>query len=73
MPSLRCFPRQLLARLVLGPLLLLLRRRLWSPDSGVEHGEYDHHEPQGRNSSRQADAQGPVEGVLAGAAEQEGG
>src|SRR5215218_7232346 len=38
MPSLRCFPRQLLTRLVLGPLLFLLRRRLWSPESGVEHG-----------------------------------
>src|SRR5215208_3020970 len=71
MPSLRCFPRQLLARLVLGPLLLL-RRRLWSPESGVEHGLYDHHKPQGRNPRWQADPQGSVEGVLSGAAEQEG-
>src|SRR5215216_3074633 len=71
MLSLRFFPRQLLARLLLRPLFLL-RRRLWSPDSGVENGEYDHHKPQGRKPNRQADPQSPVEGVLSGAAEQEG-
>src|SRR5215217_1968158 len=70
MLSLRFFPRQLLARLLLRPLFLL-RLSLWSPDSGVENGEYDHHEPQGRKPNRQADPQSPVEGVLSGAAEQE--
>src|SRR5918995_478764 len=77
MPQLRLWPGQLLARLVLSPLLstLLLRlfllRWLIGLELSVEHGEYDPDKTQGPDPGWQADPQDPIEGVPVGLADHE--
>jgi hypothetical protein len=62
MPQPHLWSSQLLARLVLSPLLsFFLLRWLFVLKLGVEHGEYDPDEAQGPDPCRQADPQDAVE------------
>src|SRR5918998_1009458 len=72
--SLRLWPGQILARLVLSTLLLIfLLGGLLGLELGVKDGEYDPDETHGPDPGRQADPQEPIEGVRVGLADHEGG
>src|SRR5215208_6707788 len=68
--SLRLWPGQILARLVLSTLLpIFLLGGLLGLELGVEHGEYDPYETHQPHPARQADPQHTIEGVPVGLAD----
>src|SRR5215208_1403502 len=68
--SLRLWPGQILARLVLSTVLpIFMRGGLLGLELGVEHGEYDPHKTHQPPPARQADPQHTIEGVPVGLAD----